>query len=548
MGGSGAKERRQLQRLQKQQEETTTKISDNNPDVVSKSRTVTSRDALVAAPRRNNHEINKKRMSQSKTRNVSSSDGNTSIKNAKKAKTFQKPKHLKRKLETACDNNTAREMIQEELEKFMAVKKQRLQQKQHTIQRNDTKTSATTKDALSKPPPSKPRTEMQSQDARGEEGTLERRCMEEEQAFPRIGSRNKNDKAKSSSDDGVVTEESANKKNRSESSSSKAFYLCKKTQDCNTTDDTDNDENNPTKNNPEKRSRGRRGRGRQGMNTSDIVEEQERKILKKQDHDHRSDEQTSDPTPKEDVDTKISNGDDTAATTEQGSTRKKKDENDKKNDGRYCIGRKPCTDFVVGKSYRAKVVYVKPFGIFLDIGCHSDAFCHVSRLSDDYIEHPHDHFKEGDEIPSVRIVEVDRHNKRLTVSLQSEARIVDEKASIEARLKRKEKLLSKKKSKTSHQSRVGGHSQDVDDGRSSPFNSTTKNRAPLCERAEDDNKKKVGRFSSPERHAKSNPSHKSTATPTSKPESEMTHAELKRARKLERRAARREVVSTVAGK
>lgn len=47
---------------------------------------------------------------------------------------------------------------------------------------------------------------------------------------------------------------------------------------------------------------------------------------------------------------------------------------------RYCIGRKPVTDFEIGKTYPGKIIYSKPYGIFIDIGCHSDAFCHVSRL------------------------------------------------------------------------------------------------------------------------------------------------------------------------
>ena len=108
-------------------------------------------------------------------------------------------------------------------------------------------------------------------------------------------------------------------------------------------------------------------------------------------------------------------------------------------DPRYCVGRKPVTDFEVGSKHDGKVVYVKPFGIFIDIGCHSDAFCHVSRLSDDFVENPLAMFQPGDDIKNVRIVETDRQTKRITVSLQSEKRIDDEKTSLEARLDRKKK-------------------------------------------------------------------------------------------------------------
>ena len=48
-------------------------------------------------------------------------------------------------------------------------------------------------------------------------------------------------------------------------------------------------------------------------------------------------------------------------------------------------------------------------------------------------------FKEGDVVAKARIVEIDRKQKRITISLQSDARIEDERLSIEARKSRKEK-------------------------------------------------------------------------------------------------------------
>lgn len=86
---------------------------------------------------------------------------------------------------------------------------------------------------------------------------------------------------------------------------------------------------------------------------------------------------------------------------------------------RRCIGRKPVTDFIVGQCYSGKVVYAKPFGVFFDIGCHSDAFCHVSQLSDRFIESPIEAFPVGQMIEnSIRVIAIDRRKKRLTVSLQ----------------------------------------------------------------------------------------------------------------------------------
>ncbi|KAG7353692.1 hypothetical protein IV203_003047 [Nitzschia inconspicua] len=181
---------------------------------------------------------------------------------------------------------------------------------------------------------------------------------------------------------------------------------------------------------------------------------------------------------------------------------------------RYCIGRKPVTDFVLGQCYPGKVVYVKPFGVFLDIGCHSDAFCHVSRLSDGFVESPETLFREGDEVPNVRVVEIDRRQKRITVSLQSEARVEDERASVEARQKRKEAReakAGKKKGKVKEQRKT---------------DSTSHAQTPLPQ-------EKVEKV---ERQPANDPPKPPEQT---KDPSMMTPAELKRARKLARRAARR---------
>jgi predicted RNA-binding protein with RPS1 domain len=109
-----------------------------------------------------------------------------------------------------------------------------------------------------------------------------------------------------------------------------------------------------------------------------------------------------------------------------------------KDDTRRCIGRKPVTDFAIGQRYPGKIVYIKPFGVFIDIGCHSDAFCHISRLLDGYVENASDVVKVDQEVIA-RVVEVDRKQKRITVSLQSDDRIEDERVSAEARKERETK-------------------------------------------------------------------------------------------------------------
>ena len=201
---------------------------------------------------------------------------------------------------------------------------------------------------------------------------------------------------------------------------------------------------------------------------------------------------------------------------------------------RYCIGRKPVTDFVVGQTYTGKVVYVKPFGVFFDIGCHSDAFAHVSRLSDDYVENPESNFKEGDDVTNIRIVEIDRRKKRITASLQSEARLEDERASVEARDKRKEKLKAKrannkdKKPNDDGNGGDGGTAAEVNGGEDNKKWKRDKTSSkPKMDENTNDNKN-IGAT-----NQVSNPV-------LQKDPSMMTPAELKRLRKLERRAARRE--------
>jgi len=122
---------------------------------------------------------------------------------------------------------------------------------------------------------------------------------------------------------------------------------------------------------------------------------------------------------------------------------------------RHCIGRKPVTDFTVNEWYTGTVKYVKDFGLFADIGSHSDAFVHVSRVRDGFIDDIHSIVKDGDEV-KLRIVEIDRAKKRLTGSMQSEAMIEEEKKSMEAMKERKN--LKKKGNKTSKTSKTSATS------------------------------------------------------------------------------------------
>lgn len=213
---------------------------------------------------------------------------------------------------------------------------------------------------------------------------------------------------------------------------------------------------------------------------------------------------------------------------------------------RYCIGRKPVTDFVVGQSYTATVVYSKPFGIFLDIGCHSDAFCHVSRCSDDYIDahQMQTLFPPGKVLTQkARVVEIQPKQKRITVSMQSEARLEDELQSIQARQARSEKRKHSKDKDYQNQNtnvetkkRKTTTSTLYDDQQQQQPASSVQTEIPVIKTTQNDdshapNENAVGRGA--------NSKITITTRVEVKPQSEMTHAELKRARKIARRAARR---------
>ena len=182
---------------------------------------------------------------------------------------------------------------------------------------------------------------------------------------------------------------------------------------------------------------------------------------------------------------------------------------------RYCVGRKPVTDFIVGQRCTGKVIYVKSFGVFLDINSHSDAFCHVSRLRDEFVEDPTALFKEGDEVQA-RVVEIDRRQKRITVSMQSEAMLESERKSIESRRERLDRRG--KRSKTA------GRKHTVSDA----TETATESSAP-------EHSKPVIQNAAPPPVQKATQKRELTKTD----DGAKTHADLKRERKLARRAERR---------
>lgn len=106
----------------------------------------------------------------------------------------------------------------------------------------------------------------------------------------------------------------------------------------------------------------------------------------------------------------------------------------KKDDKRRCIGRKALTDYTVGKAYSGTVKYIKPkLGAFIDIGSHSDVFVHISFISNEFVSSINDDIlKVGDVIDNVRVIEIDREKKRITGSLRSKDMAESEKERLES--------------------------------------------------------------------------------------------------------------------
>jgi len=299
-----------------------------------------------------------------------------------------------------------------------------------------------------------------------------------------------NNKGNETSEKKIEEEETATTKSDNEQNIEKEEDVAKNKGEEQSSDEDDSEDDNEEP--VQRRQRGRRRRGRQ--DTAKEIEET--RAIEKVNSAACSDNHHS-------SDNNIDNK------TIINSTKK-----------RYCLGRKPVSDFIVGQSCPAEVVYVKPFGVFFDIGCHSDAFCHVSRLRDDFVESSESMFKEGDKVPEVRVVEIDRRRKRITISLQSGSKIQDERKSIDARRKRKDsrRLKSKKN---------GGRSQfqlattENNETNSSEIRPVSRNNEIVSIQKEP----VVNRAPAPT---------KGNADP-----SMMMPVDLKRARKLARRAERR---------
>mmetsp|Transcript_4390 Transcript_4390/g.6823 ORF Transcript_4390/g.6823 Transcript_4390/m.6823 type:complete len:475 (-) Transcript_4390:8-1432(-) len=464
MGGKAAKERRRLERLSMQNTNSTNKETDAKKQTPQKTEKVFSfqqtkirRNNAKSIPRRGPEKQSKHHVKKPMTKHEATK--------LKKKQTVKKPKHLKRKLEQATDEST-KHKLEEELKQLKTRKELfSLQSKSH----NPPKKLRMRKDEPSR------QAEVSLSSGEHSHNSFEKERDSSHPSTQDKGVENiKSNLAKEPTDNNLSTPLAPSTdqkiKERSNLSSPTKILMSNDNDESSSSDDEIEE--------PVKRQRGRRRRGRKDTDKR-VKELEEQNCEKAIAESMKNDE-----------------GDNTQINKLEESGQK-----------RRCLGRKPVTDFKIGEKYSGEVVYIKPFGVFIDIMCHSEAFCHVSRVQDGYVNSPDEILTIGDKVVA-RIVEIDRKLKRITVSLQTDERIADELASVEAHKAR----LSKREKKKEKNSSIVSSQKMIDPLPSAPDTST--------EESNTDNP-----VDSQGNYLKS--------------ESEMNPAELKRARKLARRAQRR---------
>ena len=76
------------------------------------------------------------------------------------------------------------------------------------------------------------------------------------------------------------------------------------------------------------------------------------------------------------------------------------------------------SDLKVGQAYTGTITRLENFGAFVDIGAEREGLVHVSELSHDYIKHPSEVFKVGDEV-QVQVLGFNRRKRRIDLSIKA---------------------------------------------------------------------------------------------------------------------------------
>lgn len=75
-------------------------------------------------------------------------------------------------------------------------------------------------------------------------------------------------------------------------------------------------------------------------------------------------------------------------------------------------------DLKVGQAYTGTITRLENFGAFVNIGAEREGLVHVSELSHDYIKHPSEAFKVGDEV-QVQVLGFNRRKRRIDLSIKA---------------------------------------------------------------------------------------------------------------------------------
>ncbi len=75
--------------------------------------------------------------------------------------------------------------------------------------------------------------------------------------------------------------------------------------------------------------------------------------------------------------------------------------------------------------YNGTVTRMENYGVFVDIGAERPGLLHVREMSDDYIRHPSELVKIGDEI-EVRVLKLDRRKRRIDLAMPDPGAMLEE--------------------------------------------------------------------------------------------------------------------------
>ncbi|MCL4872086.1 MAG: S1 RNA-binding domain-containing protein [Anaerolineae bacterium] len=76
------------------------------------------------------------------------------------------------------------------------------------------------------------------------------------------------------------------------------------------------------------------------------------------------------------------------------------------------------SDLEEGQVYTGKVIRLENFGAFIDIGAEKEGLVHISELSHDYVKHPSEAVRVGDEV-NVKVLNFSKRKRRINLSVKA---------------------------------------------------------------------------------------------------------------------------------